>query len=162
MTTESVISELEAFIAGKLGRQTVVDDAPEAGMAFHPQAVTFYNESPKSNFAGFADQAMFQTNLLLGEMDSDRKYRLERAGTYLLFTRYESSRGDGTFWATGQALDGAAGSDAERAFCQAAMEDVMRAASEPLRCAMEHMREAGLTLSAQDDKDLRTAIFGDA
>ena len=159
----TVNTELEEFIEERLGGENSDDSVvvdPQGDDLFHPQAVTFYCENPNSSFSGFTTQPIFDTNLLLGDMDDDRKYRLERHGQFLLYTRYEASSGNGTHWATGQALVCEPGSDAESVFSVNAMADVAWAASEPLRCAMEAMRKSSLSLSHGFEGHLKSAVFG--
>lgn len=151
------IETIERLLQSTLGRRTYVD---EADGPFHPDALAFYNEEPREAFEGVTDKPLFETNLLLGEMDDDRKYRLERKGDVLIYTRFERSSGAGTFHATGQAIVCPQGSNAEAVFTANALADAMEAASEPLRCAMTHMREAGLSLSHGFATKLREDIFG--
>lgn len=149
---------LENLLRPVVGRHTYASEDKDD--AFHPEAVLFYNEEPRSAFVGMVQPPIFETNLLLGEMDDDRKYRLERDGEWLVYTRYERSTSDGTTWVTGQAIACPAGSDAESEFVRNAMADVMAAASEPLRCAMQAMRDAKLALSESDARQLSEDVFG--
>lgn len=150
------IETIEALLQPTLGSQTCVDEAEHP---FHPDALAFYNEDPKAGFDGVTKMPMFETNLLLDEMDDDCKYRLERKGDVLVFTRY-TRRGGCTLYASGQAIVCAPGSDAESVFAMGSMADVMEHASEPVRCAMDAMRKSGLSLSSGFEQHLREQVFG--
>lgn len=136
LMTEDTYQEL---LEKHLGDDVVADVTD----AFDPAGVSFYAESPDPDFNGFTQQPLFETNLLLGEMDDDRKYRLERCDGVLVYTRYEADNG-GTFYATGQALACAPGSAEEKAFVHKVVADVLRAAAEPLAVTWKALREADL------------------
>lgn len=150
------IETIEALLRPVLGSQTYVDEAEKP---FHPDALGFYNEDPKPGFDGVTNTPMFETNLLLDEMDDDCKYRLERKGEVLVFIRYSRHNRD-TLHASGQAIVCAKGSDAESVFAMGAMADVMEHASEPLRGAMQAMRKSGLALSPAFAQQMSADIFG--
>jgi hypothetical protein len=141
--TQTATEELHELILAKLGDETCLDG--EAA-PFHENAVVFYSDSdPNPDFEGFTKKPLFETNLLLGEMDDDRKYRLERVGEFLIYTQAEGDRG-GVTYIVGQALHCAVGSTEERAFMAGALRDVTEAASEPLVVALKAAREAGLPM----------------
>ncbi|WP_162577734.1 hypothetical protein [Variovorax sp. PBL-H6] len=126
---------------------------------FHPKAVMFYSDDPNPDFQGFTKKPVFETNLLFGEMDDDRKYRIERRDGLTFYTRYETGSGMGVCNVSGQALECKEGSPAERAFLELALADAVNAAAEPLQCILSDAREAGLALSPRASKALRASIF---
>jgi hypothetical protein len=159
-TLSKLTALLEKHVTGRYPDLTDIDANDER--RFHPKAVTFQNDDPNPDFKGFTKTPVFEANLLFGEMDDDRKYRVERKDGLTLYTRYEASSGGCVCNVSGQALECREDSPAERAFLELALADAVNAAAEPLQGLLDEARKAGLALSPRVAKALRASLFPSA
>ena len=150
------LDRIERQLETKLGDETVVFDDDDK--RFHPQAVSFYNDSPSPDFAGFSKVSIFDTLLAFGECDDSRSYRIERKGDLVTFVNYDGDK-SGAYNAVGQALECAAGSDAESVFIAQAMTRIVEDAAAPLLELMDKIRNTAACRSPAYEEVLKARIF---
>lgn len=155
---QETISLVQALIERKLGNDAVALD--EGDDRFHPEAVNFFCDEPSSEFAGFSKNPFFETNIVSSEVDDDHLHRVERHGRLVIYTAYERDPSRCTYHAAGQALVCELGSDAEQVFLANAAASVLHSAADPLRSAIEAIRNGGVPLSPAFKESLIAKLFG--
>lgn len=135
----------------------IVDDAPVA--PFHPQAFSFYDETPRRSPTLSGSPPILETLLAFNEAGDFVKLRIERMRDTVYYFNLDYANGT-CGYVTGQGLVCEKGSDAESVFIQNALADVVRLASGPLLGVMTAVRSAKLELSSGCQDMLRQELFG--